>query len=518
MHTDEAVHAEKFGDLLQTGYYQYDPDEYHGPTLNYFTLIPAFLAGEHTYAEINEVTVRIVPVIFSVLLIALTVLLVRGLGFATIPIALLAAVSPALFFYSRYYIQETLLVCFTFGTLVAGYRYARSKSLAWAVVTGVFVGLMHATKETCIIAWAAMVVALVGVVLLGGRSKWRERLRGVRPTHLVAGLVAAVAVSALFYSSFFSYPRGVLDSYLTYATYFSRAGGQDTTHVHPWYYYLHMLLFARYGDGPIWTEAAIVLLALVGVVAGVRGKSLGKIDPALVRFLSIYTIFLVVVYAVVPYKTPWCLLGFLDGMILLAGVGVVALLVWLRHPVLRVGVVVLLVGAVAHLAYQAYLGSFVYQADYRNPYVYAHPTDDVFIVADKVAGYVGIDGIGETVAIDVICPGDDYWPLPWYFRAYQVAWASEMPAQVGPLVIVAAELEGALAHRLYVETPRDQVRMYMYLFDDPYYVWLRPQVKLVGFVRKDIYDRHERRSDPMQLIEGQRDSAAGQTTDDVRPE
>jgi hypothetical protein len=28
----------------------------------------------------------------------------------------------------------------------------------------------------------------------------------------------------------------------------------------------------------------------------------------------------------------------------------------------------------------------------------------------------------------------------------------------------------------------------MFLFDEPYYVWLRPKVKLLGFVRKDLWD------------------------------
>ncbi|NQT01065.1 MAG: TIGR03663 family protein, partial [Planctomycetes bacterium] len=35
MHGDEAVHADKFGELLEDGVYTYDPYEYHGPTLNY---------------------------------------------------------------------------------------------------------------------------------------------------------------------------------------------------------------------------------------------------------------------------------------------------------------------------------------------------------------------------------------------------------------------------------------------------------------------------------------------------
>ena len=53
MHTDEAIHADKFRILLEEGEYVYNPDEYHGPTLNYFTLIPAKLCGQKTYQQIN---------------------------------------------------------------------------------------------------------------------------------------------------------------------------------------------------------------------------------------------------------------------------------------------------------------------------------------------------------------------------------------------------------------------------------------------------------------------------------
>ncbi len=506
MHTDEAVHAQKFGDLLEGGRYGYNPREYHGPTLNYLTLIPAWLSGAHKYPEITEVTLRIVPVAFSVILIALTALLVGGLGPAVVPIALLAAISPALFFYSRYYIQETLLVCFTFGAIVGGYRYARTKTWPWALVSGVCLGLMHATKETCIIACGAMALALLLVVLsrVGREQSFGGVGRGIRVGHLVLGLVAAAAVSALFYSSFLTYPRGVLDSYLTYATYLTRAGGQNSVHVHPWYYYLHMLIFSRYLNGPIWTEGWIVLLAVVGLIAAVRGTRVVGADPNLLRFVAFYTLAMTVVYSAIPYKTPWCLLSFLHGMILLAGVGAVALVTWARTPALRIAAVGLLSIATIHLAFQAYRGSFVYDADSRNPYVYAHTTDEIFTVVDRVKAYAGVDGLGDAVPIDVACPGGDYWPLPWYLRSYKVHWSNEVPQTVGPLILISDQLEGALARKLYVQTPPEQRRMYLHLFDEPYYLWLRPNVGLLGFVRKDLWGREHQRPEPADLIEDSR--------------
>jgi hypothetical protein len=43
MHGDEAVPADKFGRLPEEHYYEYDTYDYHGPTLNYLTLVPARL-------------------------------------------------------------------------------------------------------------------------------------------------------------------------------------------------------------------------------------------------------------------------------------------------------------------------------------------------------------------------------------------------------------------------------------------------------------------------------------------
>ena len=62
MHGDEAVQAGKSGDLLEKGIYRYDPDEFHGPTLYYLSLLPMWLSSARTLVETNEATFRIVPV------------------------------------------------------------------------------------------------------------------------------------------------------------------------------------------------------------------------------------------------------------------------------------------------------------------------------------------------------------------------------------------------------------------------------------------------------------------------
>jgi predicted membrane-bound mannosyltransferase len=64
-------------------------------------------------------------------------------------------------FYSRYYIQETLLVFFTLAALGCGWRYWRTRRLGWILAAGAAVGMMHATKETWILSAASAVAAAI---------------------------------------------------------------------------------------------------------------------------------------------------------------------------------------------------------------------------------------------------------------------------------------------------------------------------------------------------------------------
>src|SRR5206468_524450 len=79
------------------------------------------------YVDLDEVTLRLVPAALGVILVAAHAgargLLGAGGAAAA---ALLAALSPAMVFYSRYFIHEVPLVLFSFGALLAAHRYLRS--------------------------------------------------------------------------------------------------------------------------------------------------------------------------------------------------------------------------------------------------------------------------------------------------------------------------------------------------------------------------------------------------------
>ncbi len=500
MHTDEAVHAVKFGRLLEEGLYEYDPHEYHGPTLNFFTLVAARLTGKADFARISEVTMRIVPAVFGIALVAMSLLLIDGLGKYTVAaIAVLTAISPAFVFYSRYYIQEMLLVFFTFGVIGCGWRYVQTKKLLWAVLTGLCAGLMHATKETCIIAFGSMLLAIVFTMLVR-RSETgpiETIKKNINPWHAAAALTAAIAISALFFSSFFTDPKGILDSVMCYGNYFSRAG-TNRVHIHPWYYYLDLLTHIEFFEKLTWNEDLIVVLAAVGFIAAILRRPKGLFNSSLLTFIAFYTFLMTAIYSAIPYKTPWCMLGFLHGMILLAGVGVVVLAktVVARWEKLILWSVLIVFGALS-LAGQSLAGSFFYYAKPSNPYVYAHTGNDIFNIVDRIEQIADVHPQAHDIYIEVICPEEDYWPLPWYLRSFShIGYRSKVDptAPAAPVIIALADVQPELLSRLYELPPPGEKHLYMPLFDS--YTELRPQVELRGYIIKDVADLLDRQTDP----------------------
>ena len=144
MHTDEAVHAIKLGILLETGQYEYDPHEYHGPLIYYAALPFVWATGAKTLADIpNETPLRLPIIIFGALLVAAVALTGSELGRLDAAFAaLLIATSPAFSFYSRYYIQEVPFVFFAVIALGAAWKMLQTRRFAWAVIAGAAAGCM----------------------------------------------------------------------------------------------------------------------------------------------------------------------------------------------------------------------------------------------------------------------------------------------------------------------------------------------------------------------------------------
>jgi uncharacterized protein (TIGR03663 family) len=450
VHNDEAVNGIKFGRLWEHGGYKYDPNEHHGPSLYYATLAVSRLTGApQDFDQFTESRLRFTTVLFGIGLILLLPLVADGLGRqAALWAGLFTAVSPAVGFYSRYYIHEVLLVFFTFVALAAGWRYWCSRKIGWALLAGAGMGLMHATKETFVITLVAAALAL------GLNQLWNRWLDAAVPpsrsprlklTHLTAAFVVWIIVALILFSSFFTNAAGPLDSVRTYLPWLNRAGG-DSAHNHPWHFYLHRLLFFHVANGPVWSEALILVLAVLGAWAAFARKALSDASASFIRFLALYTFALTAAYSLISYKTPWCLLSFWHGMILLAGVGAATLLRGVKPRFLRLALGLLLLAGAGHLAWQARLTKELYAADPRNPFVYAQTSPDLLNLVRRVEALAAVHPQGSQMLVKVMAPDSDYWPLPWYLRNLkQVGWWDQVPADpFAPVMIVSAKLQAGL--------------------------------------------------------------------------
>jgi uncharacterized protein (TIGR03663 family) len=416
---------------------------------------------------------------------------------------LFTAVSPVMVFYSRYYIPEMLLLAFNFSALVSFYFYFRKPGIFWAMSGGIFLGLMVATKETAVISYFAMLLSLVVSGYWQFRGGVIRKIREINLLHLWVMVLTASLVAAVLLSSFLTNWQGVTEFIGSYSTYISRAG-QNAWHLHPWYFYFQLLFFYHEGAGPFWTEAAIFLLALIGVGMVLFSSrfnspqfrhnsddSYGFTGRFLCRYLVVYTLFIMLVYSAIHYKTPWCLINFWQGIILLAGVGMRWLFESFSSKPFRFLLVFLLGVSVGHLVWLSQLGNSRYCADPRNPYVYAHTSVDVFEMVRQIDRLAAIPPEHYNLTVQIYSR-QNLWPLPWYLRRFaRQQWWREVrdEAPLAQVLLATPEMEADLVRKIYELPPPGQREMYMWLFKEP--LQLRPQVEVRGYVAKSLWDKLE---------------------------
>ncbi len=310
-HFDEGVNGMFTDRMVISGFYAYDPTNYHGPLHFYALFLFKRLLGRNLWA------LRLPVALVS---LATVGLVCRCQRFFPRPVCLVAALglalSPASVYFGRDAIHEAWLAFFLLLTLFGGFGLWRDGGVwdLWAF--GMGLTGMILTKETYVIHVAAFALAL------GTLQAW-EQLAEILPRlapELAPGLprptgfpppaparwtagdlaaVSAVGVGSivLFYSGTFFNPSGLKGLYETFAPWFQKSGlhqGNGEGHVKPFRYWLELLL----GQEP-WAFAG--MLAAVGCLWARTGWT--------VRYVSIYALGTLLAYSLVPYKTPWCMVS-----------------------------------------------------------------------------------------------------------------------------------------------------------------------------------------------------------------
>jgi uncharacterized protein (TIGR03663 family) len=491
LHHDEGVNGNFLVTLVRERTYFYDPQNYHGPTLYYFSaIIPwivRFFGGKAAGDRYGLTTfnIRLVTVAFGIATIWLALLLRKRIGeIGALSAAALIAISPGAVYLSRYFIHESLFVFFTFGIVVAALKYYDTGRSLYLILASISTALMVATKETWIMNGPVLLIALVTTSIYFRLRNQIDRKRAVDELSFRESLESTIArlggpiqittialvafavfilVAVFFYSSFFTnYPKGVADGLKTLNLWRQRTH----EHEHPWYQYIYWLVLE---------EGVVMVLAGIGALIAVW-----RADNRLALFLALWSFGLLAAYSLVGYKTPWISLNFIVPLALTSGYTLDVAYRKLREYQQVQLLLIPIVLIVGFCGYQLYQLNFVHYDDDQLPYVYAHTKRQMLTMLDEIDRIAQKNGTGTDTGIAIVSP--DYWPAPWYFRDYKkVGYYGNLVPTNEPIII------GSMAQEEQLKTTYgDRYDRLNSGLDENGDYPLRPGVDLLLYVRRDV--------------------------------
>lgn len=494
MHGDEANQTYRFEMLYEDNKFEYEPIDYHGPTLYYLTLPFIWLSELSEYSESSKAHFRIVPVFFSVLLALSSLLFLKGLGYiGSLSMALFVMISPAMVYYSTYYIQELLLLCFTSYFIGSLYRYFQSKKILWAITTGLSLGLMQATKETFILTIFSL--SLVAIYLI----KKSQLPYGFKEhkTMFITATLSAGFISIIFYSSFFTNLKGPLQSITAFKYQIQRGLGNHEfeerftsgiAHSKPFNYYFNNLV----GSYPKKISSTIKditrntparpifeLCLLIFPLLGLYNLKKSPINEKRFFFATaIFSLSLFFVYSCIPYKTPWCMLNFLIGFIMLSAISIKMMARNLSLHSNKALLFLSILLAIDLTRQASLINTEEFCVTDKNPYAYVQPYYDIENLSQKIIKISKAEGNNYSMPIQFLTP--DYWPLPWYLKKFKHVgyWENKTPnfslSQV-PVIITTPDKEKIITSLQHTHISEYRGRM--------------PGYDLLVFYRKDLWNK-----------------------------
>jgi len=454
MHTDEAVNAYIVGQLLAGGSFTYDPQDRHGPALAALALPLARMQGAKTFSELTESELRLTAVVAGTVTILLFGAAVEMFGFVPCLIAsLLFAVAPLPVYYDRYFIHESIFAAASFGLILTGWRACTRNSAGQAALAAACAALMLACKETAVLHFFALAASAFVFWLWNLRKKIPDGLW--RPKAAIAAAAVFLLLSVLLFTWFGSNWKALAALLQAVPNFSTRAGGEG--HQKPFWYFAQLLTGG-------WSGGMICALACIGFF-----QTATKREPSPYSFLAFYALFLTVIYSLIPYKTPWLALNFWLPIALFAGLAIKSL--WYmpsKYPALRIAIPAfcILAGAMAAvlIAHDTQQRVFAHPVDEKNPYAYAHTSEDLLGLPKEIEELARQNAIAAP-RIAVIA--SDPWPLPWYLRHFSQVGFWQPGEQAGEADFYITSSEAA-------EQYGDQLQGF-----NPEYFGVRPGVLIV---------------------------------------
>lgn len=433
-HFDEGINGHFVLTIWRDGFYSYDPTNFHGPLYFYLCHLAEVIFGR------GVESFRLMNAALATAVVGVVVLFRPFVGRAALIAAWVFAVSPAFTFYGRYAIHETLFmlaqIIFVYGRFTWMNRPS-GRALAWMAVGVV---LLVATKETFFIFLGTWVIAEAVIwflekmersghpwtpwALLSAAEKRSLRFEGLA----IVGL--SILVLAALFSGFFERTQGLVDFFRAFNVW-SATGTKGNGHEKPFFYWLQVM--SRY-EWPL----------IVGFIVAAYATLVLRFEHRKQRILLLSGFGLVLAYSLIPYKTPWLLLGFWPlGFFALPRGEMPKLKLW--TPAVLVGGLILGLNSV----YWSWRLNFVDYANAQEPYVYVQTTTDYSNVMNVLRKKLARNPEARNFSIIVMV--QDPWPLPYdlslfpkmrYARVEDIGVDSQIVRDADVMLIDGAMLQG----------------------------------------------------------------------------
>lgn len=447
-HHDESIHAWFTDHLVETGEYKYDP-VYHGPVQYYANSISFLILGD------SDFSARL-PAALGGTGLVLMGLLLRGRFGPRVAVSagILLAFSPNLLYYTRFCREDVWTLLGTAGLFLYLDRWYREKRLASLLAASFWAVIAFASKENFYVLCALMVPSVAAVfweppreIVFWPRIRRLVDFLEIHTPAILGALLFFFILSEVLYTYFFVNmgswnPAFEAISYWWGQHKVERVGGPMTFH-------LPRLLQYEF------------VIVLPGIYLAV--KRLLTPSSGVERFLSVWGLGSIAMYAYLGEKTPWLIVHQILPLIPFAAQAWASL----DFGGLRARLLVPVSGAaslVTALSLSFWLPDLTPARPRAETVIYVQTAPEVLDVVRDIRA-IAKTGVDLAASVD----GEAGWPMSWYLRRLPVEWQPPQATRKPPLVICDPAKEQEFTDLLGPGYQKQQV---------PLRVWWIPEVSL----------------------------------------
>ena len=377
LHADEGVNYFFAEQILHGNGFIYNPTNFHGPFYFFILAASFFIFG------ISEFSLRFPAALFGIILVSIPLFLIIKTT-QRIKFSILILLSPSILFYSRYSIHEISFLLFCFLCFYFLNKIIEEKTLKSLPFLAFFLALAFTTKETSIIfSFTLLFIIIFNLKSIKEIQFKREQNR------VFVSFAIFVLVWILLFSSFFTNFAGIRGSVEAFSPW-TKTGVGGAGHEKSYDYFAKLMM--KY-------ELPILLLSIVSIYLYFRKKE----KDVLFKNSIIWFVSALIIYSLIPYKTPWLVVNMVLPALLLASFALER--IKFRNVVFVITMIYL-------ISFSFYL-NFIVPWQPQNEFAYVHTDKDILSLVNSLDSQASL---GSRILVNA----KDYWPLPFYLDNYEV--------------------------------------------------------------------------------------------------